>query len=210
MSNSFKTEQELFWTGEFGDSYVDRNRGKHLEAANLALFGEILGNTERIKSVIEFGANIGLNLNAIGALLPNVELSAIEINDRAVETLRKGKQIKVYHTSILDFTSDYERDLAFTKGVLIHINPEYLPNVYEQLYRSSRRYICIAEYYNPSPVSIPYRDHDDRLFKRDFAGEMLEKYNDLRLINYGFKYRRDPVFPQDDTTWFLLEKTNNT
>lgn len=209
MQKKYKTEQEVFWTGEFGNNYIDRNSGKHLEASNLALFSEILSNAEGIGSVIEFGANIGLNLNAIGALLPNAELSAIEINNRAVETLRKANQIKVYHTSILDFASDYERDLAFTKGVLIHINPEYLPSVYEQLYRSSRRYICITEYYNPSPVSIPYRGHDDRLFKRDFAGEMLEKYSDLRLINYGFKYHRDPVFPQDDATWFLMEKTNN-
>jgi spore coat polysaccharide biosynthesis protein SpsF len=44
------------------------------------------------------------------------------------------------------------------------------------------------------------------LFKRDFAGEMLEQFADLRLIDYGFAYRRDPAFPQDDITWFLMEK----
>ena len=59
-----------------------------------------------------------------------------------------------------------------------------------------------------SPVAIAYRGDDDRLYKRDFAGEMLDKYNDLRLIDYGFSYRRDAAFPQDDITWFLLEKTN--
>jgi spore coat polysaccharide biosynthesis protein SpsF len=35
---------------------------------------------------------------------------------------------------------------------------------------------------------------------------MLEKYPDLQLIDYGFCYKRDPAFPQDDATWFLLEK----
>jgi spore coat polysaccharide biosynthesis protein SpsF len=25
-------------------------------------------------------------------------------------------------------------------------------------------------------------------------------------VDYGFAYRRDPNFPQDDITWFLLEK----
>jgi spore coat polysaccharide biosynthesis protein SpsF len=27
------------------------------------------------------------------------------------------------------------------------------------------------------------------------------------LVDYGFAYHRDPAFPQDDITWFLLEKT---
>jgi spore coat polysaccharide biosynthesis protein SpsF len=92
------------------------------------------------------------------------------------------------------------------KGVLIHINPEMLNTVYEKLYQASKRFILVCEYYNPSPVAIPYRGQTDRLFKRDFAGEMLEKYPDLCLVDYGFSYRRDPAFPQDDITWFLMEK----
>ena len=58
----------------------------------------------------------------------------------------------------------------------------------------------------PFPVALPYRGHQDRLFKRDFAGEMLDRFPDLELTAYGFNYRRDPLFPQDDTTWFLLHK----
>lgn len=42
--------------------------------------------------------------------------------------------------------------------------------------------------------------------KRDFAGEMLDWFSQLRLADYGFGYRRDPAFPQDDVTWLLLEK----
>jgi len=34
----------------------------------------------------------------------------------------------------------------------------------------------------------------------------LDAYPDLRLCAYGFEYHRDPNFPADDTTWFLLEK----
>jgi spore coat polysaccharide biosynthesis protein SpsF len=55
-------------------------------------------------------------------------------------------------------------------------------------------------------VALPYRGHDERLFKRDFAGEILDRFPDLRLVDYGFRYRRDPNFPQDDVTWFLMEK----
>jgi hypothetical protein len=28
----------------------------------------------------------------------------------------------------------------------------------------------------------------------------------MRLVDYGFIYRRDPNFPLDDANWFLLEK----
>jgi spore coat polysaccharide biosynthesis protein SpsF len=38
------------------------------------------------------------------------------------------------------------------------------------------------------------------------AGEMMERYPDLALVDYGFLYHKDPVFPQDDITWFLMEK----
>jgi spore coat polysaccharide biosynthesis protein SpsF len=55
-------------------------------------------------------------------------------------------------------------------------------------------------------VEVPYRGNSGKLFKRDFAGEMLDRYSDLQLLDYGFGYHRDPQFPVDDITWFLLEK----
>lgn len=111
------------------------------------------------------------------------------------------------HQSILEYQSLDTHDLAFIRGVLIHINPDHLGTVYDAIYASSNRYICVAEYYNPTPVSIPYRGYSEKLFKRDFAGEILDRYPDLRLVTYGFKYRRDPVFDFGDETWFLMEKT---
>ncbi len=80
-----------------------------------------------------------------------------------------------------------------------------LSKVYEILHKSSKRYICVAEYYNPSPVEVNYRGHQGKLFKRDFAGEIIDKFKDVCLVDYGFVYHRDP-YPQDDINWFLLEK----
>ena len=79
-------------------------------------------------------------------------------------------------------------------------------NFYDKLVGSSGRYLLVAEYYNPAPVAIPYRGHTDRLFKRDFAGEIMDRHPQMKLVDYGFAYRRDPNFPQDDITWFLMEK----
>ena len=155
---------------------------------------------------MEFGANIGMNLQALRVLLPNAKLSAIEINEKAVEELRALRDVEVFHQSILNFCPDRTWEVVLSKGVLIHINPDKLSHVYRLLYESSHRYICLAEYYNPSPVTVAYRGHDEKLFKRDFAGEMLDRYKDLSLVDYGFVYHRDRQFPQDDLTWFLLEK----
>ncbi len=203
---TFKTEQESFWAGEFGNDYIKRNQGQQLLASNLALFTRILSRTERVGSLIEFGANIGMNIHAFKQLLPGSDLSAIEINEKAVEQLKQIDNLSVIHDSLLEFTSQREYEMTFIKGVLIHINPDALSKVYEALYHSSSRYICIIEYYNPSPIEVPYRGHQGKLFKRDFAGEMLDKYPDLKLVDYGFSYHRDTNFPQDDLTWFLLEK----
>ncbi len=203
---SFKTEQEEFWAGEFGNDYVDRNKSTELLTSNIALFSKIFSRTHSFNSLIEFGANIGLNLQAIHAIKPKAQLSAVEINEKAIKELKLSGFIKIYPKSILEFYPDSQRDFVLIKGVLIHINPDFLSQVYDVLYRSSNRYICIVEYYNPTPVEVVYRGHTGKLFKRDFAGEMLERFKDLRLLDYGFVYHRDPIFPQDDINWFLLEK----
>lgn len=206
-NHQFKTEQEAFWAGTFGTQYIERNRGDQLLASNLNFFSTALRTATKLKSCIEFGANIGMNLKALKLLYPAIELSAIEINaDASAELSKIVAQNKLFQGSILDYPGSESVDLVLIKGVLIHINPEELIKVYEKLVQASRRYILLAEYYNPSPVAIPYRGHTDRLFKRDFAGEIMDRYPRLRLLDYGFCYRRDPNFPQDDITWFLMEK----
>jgi len=204
---AYKTEQEAFWAGEFGTGYIERNQGKALLAANLSFFSKVFKQVGKPDSILEFGANIGMNLKALKLLFPEVNLSGIEINKEAADELAKVIPLEnVFNGSILEYNAEAKFQISLIKGVLIHINPEVLPLVYKKLYDSSSKYILIAEYYNPSPVTINYRGNSDRLFKRDFAGEMLETYSDLKLIDYGFCYKRDMVFPQDDITWFLLEK----
>jgi spore coat polysaccharide biosynthesis protein SpsF len=204
---NFKTEQEAFWAGAFGDEYINRNKSEEYLASNLNFFSKAFNQIGRPNSLIEFGANVGMNLRAIKLLFPKIDLFGIEINKTASEELATylGKD-NFFNGSIFDYQPNKKFDVSLIKGVLIHINPDMLDEVYSKLYKSSNKYILICEYYNPSPVAINYRGHNDRLFKRDFAGEMLEKFSDLKLVDYGFCYKRDKSFPQDDITWFLLEK----
>jgi spore coat polysaccharide biosynthesis protein SpsF len=205
--NRFTTEQEKFWAGDFGTEYSQRNRGDRLLASNLAFFLKALHAAQGLRHVIEFGANIGMNLKALKLLYPGLDLYGIEINqDAATELANVIPSDHVYSGSILDFADTRQWDLVLIKGVLIHINPDNLPLVYEKLATATGRYLLVSEYYNPSPVAIPYRGHMDRLFKRDFAGEIMDFHPELRLVDYGFAYHRDPSFPQDDITWFLMER----
>jgi pseudaminic acid biosynthesis-associated methylase len=204
---TFATEQEAFWAGEFGDAYVDRNDGRECIASNIALFSRALRTAGQIASCIEFGANVGLNLAALKALYPGQEQHAIEINAKAAAGLRQLIPVEnVHEVSIVGFRAARRFDLALIKGVLIHINPEVLTSVYDQLHAATGRYLLVAEYYNPQPIEISYRGHKGRLFKRDFCGEILDRFANLRLKDYGFVYHRDPSFPQDDVTWFLMER----
>ena len=205
---NYKTEQEKYWAEKFGDDYIKRNRDLKIVSSNIRLFSEIFKFLYKPPEyVLELGANIGLNLIAIKQLIPSVQIDAVEINEKAYKELKKLKFISnVWNKSILEFTPSKKYDFVFTKGVLIHINPEFLEIIYKIIYEASSCYICIIEYYNPTPVEIEYRGKRGLLFKRDFAGEFLDMFKDVKLVHYGFIYHRDNIFPQDDITWFLLKK----
>lgn len=206
---TFRTEQENFWSGDFGDAYIGRNEDTpQTLAANLFFFTQAL---QRLRpnpaSIIELGASIGLNLRALKLLYPNARRSCVEINERAVERLRRdGVADEVTHDSILNFTPVEKHDLALIKGVMIHLNPEMLPQVYRTLAECSSRYVLIAEYYNRRAEEVPYRGHVGKLFRRDFGGEFMDACPDFECVDYGFSYHRDARERQDDLTWFLFQR----
>lgn len=200
-----------FWQGNEGDAYIARNRDDHLLSSYTAMWSKILARAPGITRVLEVGANIGTNLNALSWLRPDLEITACEPNGKACEELRRTG----YHTiqkpieaiNAPGHPRDVEQfDLVFTRGVLIHIPPHNLLPVLMKMAELTDRYIVLAEYYSPTPQEIEYRGRKGLLWKDDFAGLMMQVDKTLRLVDYGFCYRRDPTFPQDDVTWFLLER----
>ena len=203
---SFKTEQEEFWAGNFGTEYIQRNQGNALLASNLNFFANAMRSASNIDTCMEFGANIGMNLKALKHLYPRQEQHGVEINvDAARQLAEVIPSSQVHNCSILDFNSSKKWDLVLVKGVLIHIDPAKLPLIYEKLITACGKYLLVAEYYNPVPIAIAYRGHANRLFKRDFAGESMDCFPQMKLVDYGFAYHRDTSFPQDDISWFLME-----
>jgi pseudaminic acid biosynthesis-associated methylase len=208
VNSKFNTPQEEFWAGEFGDSYISRNESENLLASNIALFADIFSSIDNLPlSVMELGANIGMNIKAIQRLAPGAQFTGIEINKQAAEILSETG-CEVIESSIMDAVTSKKFDFVFSKGVMIHLMQDQLVPTYKKMYEWSNRFILIAEYYNPTPVTIPYRGNSDRLFKRDFAGEFLDLFPDVVLRDYGFAYHRG-TYPQDDINWFLLEKKSN-
>ena len=208
MLKEYKTIPEAHWSGEAGDEWFDRCFvSDKLYASRLSMYSSILRNASGIRSVLEYGAGSGQSLFAVKTLLPDASFGAVEINAKAVEALRvKFPECEVFHGSVIDIDIPKKYDFVFTNGLLLHITEEFLPGVYDKIYNSSNRYISVSEYYNPTPVTVNYRGNTDIMFKRDFAGELLDRYPNLSLVDYGFVYHRDHNFSADDFNWFLLEK----
>ena len=203
----FKTPQENFWAGNFGNKYLKRNNKTINLRSNENLFNLALNKTKKVNSCIELGAGAGKNLICLKKKYKKILLQAVEINSQSAKQVGKIiNENNVFNKSIIEFKTNNNYDLVLVKGVLMHISPKELLKVYNLLFKLSKKYILICDYYNPSPISVVYRSFKNKLFKRDFAGEMLKKFKRLKLIDYGFVYKNDPKYPLDDVSWFLLKK----
>lgn len=168
-------------------------------------FDKILSRTQGVTSAIEFGANIGNNLRALADLLPQADLHSIEINATAAAEIR-ALGVPRWRWPRCWTSSPRAAGICRSPRGPDPPAPTVLPAVYEKLVAASSRYVMVCVYYNPSPVEVTYHGHEHALFKRDFAGEILDAHPELVLVEYGFTYHRDPQHPLDDSTWFLMEK----
>jgi spore coat polysaccharide biosynthesis protein SpsF len=198
------------WKGEFGDDYAARNCATEETVGNAArAFTEILSHVKDSPpaSILEVGANIGINLRAISGLTA-AELFAVEPNASAREQLVEDKVVPQDHLFDAMATKlpleDGAVDFAFTSGVLIHVPPEDLEAAYGEIHRVAARYILCMEYFSPRPVEIPYRGHEGLLFKRDFGGMWLDLFPVLEPVANGFFWSRTTGL--DDINWWFFRK----
>lgn len=202
-------ETEDFWAGPEGTAYTKRNEVTVDSAEDFfgRVFSGLIGDIRKVQTAIELGANRGHNLLALKRFIPWLETTAVEINGTAIEAMWEAKAADhVIMESLLELGDPKQPfDLVLTKGVLIHIWPASLPRAYDVIHRWTRRYILLAEYYAPTIEMINYRGQDNRLWKGPHAEHMLKRFEDLRLVDYGFVSKLDP-HPQDDITFWLLEK----
>ncbi len=208
----FENEQVKLWRGEFGDEYLVRNAPTPKRVANQTRFWAKLFDTLAVQglkpnSILEIGANVGINLRALKNL-SDAELFAVEPNDQAREILIRDSVVPegnaLATTGEVIGLEDNAVDMAFTAGVLIHVNPDTLAQVCAEIHRVSRKTIVCAEYFSANPETITYRGHSDKLFKRDFGAFWLEQFPSLKLLDYGFAWK--PVTGLDNITWWIFSK----
>ena len=198
---------EDLWRGRFGDAYTVRNNTLNADAGRAAVWHLVL--PDNVRSVLEVGANVGKNLEAIDNCR-EVELYAAEPNELArqeLENIVSPHNITADWAHKLSFP-DNVADLGFTCGVLIHVSSDKLVPSMREIYRCSRKWIICAEYFAPSEEMVPYRGHDDALWRRDYGSLWLDNFPDLHCHFALFAWKRATGF--DNLTFWLLEKRGRT
>src|SRR4051812_43099010 len=145
------------------------------------------------ESVLEVGANIGLNLEAIGTI-SDAELYAVEPNAIAREELIAAefvheRNIRADYADKIGFPDEIA-DLVITSGLLIHIPTDKLIPSMKEIHRCAKRWIISAEYFAPSEEMIPYRGHDNALWRRDYGSIWLDNFPDLHCQGAVFAWKR--------------------
>jgi pseudaminic acid biosynthesis-associated methylase len=193
--------QENTWSGQFGKDYTDRctfgpeelngfyisEYGiSRLDMNNSFLSGLGLEN----KRVLEVGCNVGNQLR----MLQNMGFSnlyGIELQQYAVEkakSLTKGINIIQGVGDDIPFKDGYF-DMVFTSGVLIHISPDNINRVLDEIYRCTNEYIWGLEYFADDYTEVKYRGNNDLLWKTNFSKLYLDRYPGLELVKEEkFKY----------------------
>ena len=198
------TIQREVWEGEFGNAYTDRNVIDW--RMRLPAFRQLLEGLP-IRRILEVGCNRGHNLLALTDILgTEAEIVGLEPNHHALEQARAAStQVAALYGYAQDipFKNEYF-DLVFTAGVLIHIPLVDLGAVLVEICRVSRRYVLCIEYFAEEDTAIPYRGHDDLLWKRNFLRHYQVQCPELTLVNSGYW---GPEHGFDRVHWWLLEKT---
>ena len=106
----FKTKQEFFWKGKFGDQYIRRNKVRSFLVTLTKFFKRTLIKANKINSIIEFGPNIGMNLIVLKKILKPKKITAVEINNNSCVKLKKKNNFKLINNSILNFDPKKSRN----------------------------------------------------------------------------------------------------
>jgi len=209
------TSQEKKWKGKFEKDYTLRNPSNteemdelYVQSYGLArteLNEEFIDSLSRSFKILEVGSSIGIQLTFLQKM-GFQRLYGIEINRETVETSKSiTKNIDIIQGSASDIPfKDNFFDLVFTSGVLIHISPENIKKVIQEIYRCTKKYIWGSEYYADNYTEVVYRGKKNLLWKTNFPKLYLDNFNDLKLVKEKkLKYLNN----ENIDVMFLLKKT---
>ena len=110
-------------------------------------------------------------------------LYGIEIQDRAINYAKhRTDNLNIIKGDALNIPfKDGFFDLVFTHGVLIHISPENIHKVINEIHRVSSNYIWGLEYYADAYMDLEYHGQKNIMWKTDFAKLYQDTKQDLVL-----------------------------
>lgn len=185
--------QEKKWSQDFGQSYTNRNEMDldKFEEYYKSTYGiprlemnmKFLNDLPKNIKILEVGCNIGNQL----LFLKNMgftNLTGIDVQEYALEKAKlRLPEVKFYHGTGLELPfKDGEFDLVFTSGVLIHISPENISKIVDEMIRCTKRYIWGFEYYSEKYTQINYRGSSDLLWKTNFADEFMKRNTEMKVL----------------------------
>ena len=205
-----ETEQIKFWKGEFGEEYTERNKGdfdelyqKQFGITKSQLNKEFVGNLKKDIKILEVGCNRGIQLQILKSQGFKY-LWGVEINEKALSIVKENKDFNIVQAMAqnIPFKDDFF-DLVFTNRVLIHIPPNDLPRVIDEIYRVSKKYVWGFEYFSEECQEINYRGNKNKLWKNNFLKLFQERHPDLKVV----KQKKLKYLEEDNIDeMFLLEK----
>lgn len=216
--NAFDTPQAREWDGNFGREYNERNRFSPAEydATYVSKYGitrtelnqRFLNAIPRDASILEVGCNLGnqlLMLQQMGFTnLHGIDVQRDIVNEPQKRLpsaiLKQGSALQIPYP-------DMSFDLVFTSALLIHIAPTDLLTALTEIHRCSKTWIWGLEYFAPELTEVPYRGHQNLLWKTDYVRLYLETFPDLELVREEkLQYLTDSNI---DTMFLLCRKGQN-
>jgi len=213
-----KTTQTNFWESDFGKDYTERNSHpldkwneiyiERYGKTKLALNEAFVGHLNKDAKILEVGSNTGMQLRGFQQHGFH-NLFGLEIQWYAIQRARDFvKEASFVQGSALDIP--YKTgffDMVCTHYVLIHISPDDLGTVMDEMYRCSNRYILGLEYNADKIQEIGYRGNTNVLWKANYCELFMERFPDLKLV----KKEIIPYLTDDEKgnadCMYLLEKS---
>lgn len=204
------------WTSEFGGEYTSRNTFKSEEEFNNFFLKRYLITRDEFyknylsmipyeSSILEVGANIGNQLSSLFRI-GYKNLYGIEIQKDAINYAHQSlPYIDIIYGLAQDipFKENYF-DAVFTNNVLIHISPENINSVMEEIYRTSKKYIFGFEYFSDDFTEINYRQKKGLLWKADYCKLFMQNFPNLRILKKKIFIPQDE--PDNKDQFYILEK----
>jgi pseudaminic acid biosynthesis-associated methylase len=194
------TDQELFWSGEFGREYTDRNsrNSQDWDDFYLSNWGitkveintKLIGSLPKGIKILEVGSNTGMQLKCFQQM-GFTNLYGIELQAYAVEKSKEYTQnINIIQGSGFDIPfKDNFFDLVCTNGVLIHIHSKDHLKIMSEMVRCTKEYIMGFEYYAQHLEDVNYRGNIGFLWKADFAKIFTDSFPGLTEVKrHYYKY----------------------